>query len=80
VSKVRIEYFAVLREQAGVNEETVDTSARTAAQLYAQLAARHGFDLEQGRLKLAVNAQFSDWSTELRDGDEIVFIPPVAGG
>lgn len=80
MSRVRIEYFAVLREQAGMNEETIDTSARTAAQLYAQLAERHGFDLEQGRLKLAVNAQFRDWSTELRDGDEVVFIPPVAGG
>jgi molybdopterin synthase sulfur carrier subunit len=27
-----------------------------------------------------VNAEFSDWSRPLADGDEVVFIPPVAGG
>jgi molybdopterin converting factor small subunit len=27
-----------------------------------------------------VNAAFSDWERRLVDGDEIVFIPPVAGG
>jgi len=31
-------------------------------------------------LKVAVNEQFSDWSHLLRDGDTVVFIPPVAGG
>jgi molybdopterin synthase sulfur carrier subunit len=27
-----------------------------------------------------VNAQFSDWSRAVGEGDTIVFIPPVAGG
>ena len=78
--RVRVEYYAMLREQAGVNDETIETSARTPAQLYAELARRHAFDIGRERLKVAVNAQFRDWSVTLQDGDEVVFIPPVAGG
>jgi molybdopterin-guanine dinucleotide biosynthesis protein A len=80
VRRVRVEYYAMLREQAGVNDETIETSARTPAQLYAELARRHAFDIGRERLKVAVNAQFRDWSAPLEDGDEVVFIPPVAGG
>ena len=32
------------------------------------------------QLRVAINAAFADWESELRDGDEVVFIPPVAGG
>jgi molybdopterin converting factor subunit 1 len=77
---VSVEYFAMLREQSGMNEETVATNARTPAQLYDELVQRHGFDVDRTRLKVAINEQFRDWSSELRDGDEVVFIPPVAGG
>jgi molybdopterin converting factor subunit 1 len=80
VSRIRVEYYALLRERAGVNQETIETSAQTPAQLYAQLVERHGFDIERERLKVAINAQFRDWQAPLRDGDEVVFIPPVAGG
>jgi molybdopterin-guanine dinucleotide biosynthesis protein A len=78
--RVRVEYYATLREQAGMNDETIETSARTPAQLYAELARRHAFDIGRERLKVAVNAQFRGWSEPLHDGDEVVFIPPVAGG
>jgi molybdopterin-guanine dinucleotide biosynthesis protein A len=77
---LRVEYFAVLREQAGRREEVLDTHARTAAELYEELRARHGFHLSAAQLKVAVNAEFSDWNAALKHGDTVVFIPPVAGG
>ncbi len=77
---LRLHYYASLREQAGRQAETVDTAAATPAALYAELAARHGFRLPASQLKVAVNAAFSDWDRALDDGDEVVFIPPVAGG
>lgn len=80
MARVRLKYYALLREQAGRGEETVDTAAKDAASLYDELAARHGFSLGRSQLKVAVNAEFSDWSRPLADGDEVVFIPPVAGG
>ena len=75
-----LQYFAVLREQAGCREEQVTTSATTPDELYAEVRARHGFTLEANFLRVAVNDEFADWHTPLSDGDHSVFIPPVAGG
>ena len=80
MTRVRLHYYALFREQAGRHEEIVETGARTPAELYVELARRHGFKLPLSQLKVAVNSAFSDWNRALADGDEIVFIPPVAGG
>ena len=77
---VRIQYYAILREQAGRSEETLDTSAGTPAELYAELQQRHPFQLTSAQLKVALNSEFSDWQTPLKHGDTVVFIPSVAGG
>ncbi|HEY0683742.1 MAG TPA: NTP transferase domain-containing protein [Steroidobacter sp.] len=77
---LRIQYYAILREQAGRSEETLDTTAATPAELYDELSRRHPFQLAAAQLKVALNSEFSDWHTPLRHGDTVVFIPPVAGG
>jgi molybdopterin converting factor subunit 1 len=77
---VRVRYFAILREQSGLDEETVTTAAPTAAELYDELRSRHGFVLSRERLRVAINDDFRPWTTPLQDGDTLVFIPPVAGG
>jgi molybdopterin-guanine dinucleotide biosynthesis protein A len=78
--QLRIQYYALMREQAGRSEETLETSAATPADLYTELAARYGFTLLREQLKVAVNSEFSDWSRKLAANDAVVFIPPVAGG
>jgi molybdopterin synthase sulfur carrier subunit len=80
MTTVNLQYYAQLREQAGTSSEQVSTTATSLRGLYEELRLRHGFSLSSDTLKVAVNAQFSDWTRELRDGDTIVFIPPVAGG
>jgi molybdopterin converting factor subunit 1 len=77
---VKVQYYAVLREQAGRSEESLTTGARTPRELYQELKARYPFSLAPEMLRVAVNAEFSDWSQPLVDGDLVVFIPPVAGG
>ena len=77
---LRVQYYAILREQAGRSEETLDTTAATPAELYDELRRRHPFQLTASQLKVALNSEFSDWQTPLRHGDTVVFIPPVAGG
>ncbi len=78
--RVRVQYFAILREEAGLSDETVETSAQTVAELYDELSARHGFALSRERLKVVVNEEFDEWTRPVREGDTVVFIPPVAGG
>jgi molybdenum cofactor guanylyltransferase len=78
--QLKIQYYALMREQAGRSEETLETAAATPADLYSELAARYGFTLSREQLKVAVNSEFSDWSRKLAANDAVVFIPPVAGG
>jgi molybdopterin-guanine dinucleotide biosynthesis protein A len=77
---IRVQYYALLREQAGRSDETVITRARDARELYAELRARHPFTLPPEMLRVAINAEFGEWSQTLKAGDAVVFIPPVAGG
>lgn len=78
--RVAVQYYALLREQAGCGGESLFTAARTPQELYGELKARHPFTLPPQLLKVAVNAEFGEWSQPLADGDTVVFIPPVAGG
>lgn len=77
--KVRVRYFASLRDAAGIDGEDVDAGGGLRA-LYAGLAARHGFRLPPERLRVAINGDFVAWDAIPTDGDEVVFIPPVSGG
>jgi molybdopterin converting factor subunit 1 len=78
--QLNIQYYALMREQAGRSEECLESSAATPADLYDELTRRYGFTLTREQLKVAVNSEFSDWSRRLTAGDAVVFIPPVAGG
>ncbi|HWJ06980.1 MAG TPA: MoaD/ThiS family protein [Steroidobacteraceae bacterium] len=80
MKQIHVQYFAVLREQAGRSEESLQTSAATPADLYDQVKVAHGFALPRAMLRVAVNDEFRDWTTPLASGDRVVFIPPVAGG
>ncbi|MEZ5474416.1 MAG: NTP transferase domain-containing protein [Steroidobacteraceae bacterium] len=78
--EIRVQYFAILREQAGRREEVITTQARTPRELYDELRGSHSFTLTADSLRVAINGDFADWSRPLSTNDAVVFIPPVAGG
>ncbi len=78
--RLRVQYFAMLREQARCSEETVATAAANPAELYEELRRRHGFSLDAAQIKVAVDDDFAGWDAPLSDGARVVFIPPFAGG
>jgi molybdenum cofactor guanylyltransferase len=80
LKNLTVEYYALLREQAGRREEALQSAARTPRELYAELARRYPFTLPADLLRVAINAEFADWAQPLAEGDAIVFLPPVAGG
>jgi molybdopterin-guanine dinucleotide biosynthesis protein A len=77
---LNIQYYALLREQAGRSNESLLTRAATPAALYRELAVKYPFTLALEQLKVAINGEFSEWTRTLRANDAVVFIPPVAGG
>ncbi|KPK06689.1 MAG: molybdenum cofactor biosynthesis protein MoaD [Betaproteobacteria bacterium SG8_39] len=84
--KVRVLFFASLREQVGRAAEEVELPAgvATVAGLRAHLMARGGAwgaALADGRrLRAAVNQDIAAPEAALRTGDEVAFFPPVTGG
>jgi molybdopterin converting factor subunit 1 len=77
---IHIQYFAILREQRGVSEETFTTNLKTAQELYALIDSLYFFSLTPDMVRVAINNEFCPWETILKSGDHVVFIPPVAGG
>ena len=77
---VTAHYFAVFRERAGRESEPLSTSSQTAAELFDEIADRHGFADRRDRCKVAINGSLAAWDSALASGDEILFFPPVAGG
>ena len=77
---VQVNYFALFREKRGLKSEQCSTKAATLSEFYEELSARYGFGLAIQNLRVARNNEFCDWDSSFEAGDEIVFIPPVAGG
>lgn len=79
---VRTLFFATYRDLAGTGgfAVTLPDGAR-AADLVTELRARGGglASLPEAPA-VAVNMRYAPLSTVLADGDEVAFIPPVAGG
>ncbi len=80
MKKIILQYYAMLREERGLAQEMIETNAETLEQLYKELQQKHQFKLAVESLKVAVNEEFSDWKSSFKEGDTIVFIPPVSGG
>ena len=80
VKQIHIQYYALLKEQRGQSEETLETAAGTLEELFEELNGTYHFSLGKDRLKAAINDEMTAWSTQLKDKDTVVFIPPVAGG
>ena len=82
--RVHLKYFASIREAMGCSSETIETSAHTLAQLRDSLAQREGPPAEalhRGKVvRMALNQNMAEESSELIDGCEVAFFPPVTGG
>ncbi|MCD6707824.1 MAG: molybdopterin converting factor subunit 1 [Thiobacillus sp.] len=82
--KLRVLYFARLREHFGVAEESLDFAGATAADLVAALRTRGGVwaeDLAAGRaFRVAVNQDVVALDALLPDNAEVAIFPPVTGG
>ena len=56
----------------------------TVSTVFERLQTHHGCLFgpilpSKARLRVAINEAFAEWDTPVHDGDEVAFIPPVAG-
>lgn len=74
--RVRVRWFAALRERRGTTEEEVELpEGLSAREAYARLAPP-----AEVPVAYVVNGETVPASTRLGDGDEVAFLPPVGGG
>ena len=84
--KVKVLYFAALREQLGTAQEEIELPAGvgTVAALRSHLRGRGGaWELALAEAKLvraALNQDMAPPSAALKPNDEVAFFPPVTGG
>ncbi len=75
---IKVRYFASLKERVGHSEIELDLAAPLSArniwrQLNPDLALSEN-------LLAAVNMEYIDLDTAVKEGDELAFFPPVTGG
>ena len=80
--RVNLLYFASFRDAAGLSEQVRELPEGTRVRQLWETVTR-----ELPRLAAfptmppaAVNREYVNGETVLRDGDEVAFLPPVAGG
>ena len=84
--QIQLRFFAGIRESLGTAHETVAVPAgvRTIGDVRNFLRERGGVwadALAEGRLlRMAYNQEMTDAATELTEGCEVAFFPPVTGG
>ncbi len=82
MTRLKIRAFAGLRDALGTGAfEFVVSDGSDIDALLAQLAAAYpAADLPNQHFSVAVNRQYCEHSTLLKEGDEVALIPPVSGG
>jgi molybdopterin synthase sulfur carrier subunit len=82
--KVHVRYFASLRENIGLSQESVETQATDVATLRSELMARgehYSACLALDRpVRMALNQLMVQGNAALTEGCEVGFFPPVTGG
>ena len=84
--KVKVLFFASLREQLGTGEQDLELPAgvSTVAALRSHLRSRGGayervFN-DRNLVRAAVNQDMVQPGAAIKTGDEVAFFPPVTGG
>ena len=77
--RVRVRFFASLREHLGARSERTLAAGTTVGSLWRALVTDRP-ELRDVPVRFAVNEAYVDGAHRLSEGDEVAFFPPVSGG
>ena len=76
--KVKLVYFGLIAQKLGLSDEQIDLNNTDLNQLIAEQKIKYPV-LGSINFKVAVNHILQD-NVKIKEGDEIAFLPPFAGG
>ena len=81
---IRVRLFAAIRETLGREQVDLDLAdGATAEDVWRELVRSEpsgALAARRHNLAAAVNRKYARFDEPLKEGDEVVFIPPVSGG
>jgi len=82
--RIRVKLFAQLRDRAATGDVLCELPAgetATVADVWQSLIVMHpALAPFASSVSSAVNAEYAKRQTQVHDGDEVAFLPPVSGG
>ena len=77
--KIKVRYFASLRETLGRPEDILqsDEIQLTVTQVWAQATGQQSLP---DKVLIALNHEYVNAEKKVKEGDEVAFFPPVTGG
>ena len=77
-----VRLFASLGDTVGRRSLTMDfPDPRTVAGVFEKLTLQWPeVEFLRSSLLIAVNYEYANWDTSLKEGDEVAFFPPMTGG
>lgn len=79
--RVKILYFSSVRDKIGLPSEEIDFNGETLNDLKNTLIEKYPQIRENlEKVMFAINQEYADLNTFLKDGDTVAIIPPVSGG
>ncbi len=77
--KVTIKYFGMIAETAGKSEEILDLESGVSVQDLKDQQIQKYKIADPEAVQIAVNQDLNS-NSDLKEGDEVAFLPPFAGG
>lgn len=79
---IRVLFFASLADVVGMRETSLDAAdLPDVKSVFARFEEKHPRLAEfRKSILYAVNSEFAEPDAEVKDGDEVAFLPPVSGG
>ncbi len=76
--RIKVKLFANLREKFGYDEKDIEISdGTTLNDVWMRVAENSDW---RDEILMAVNMDYANPDTLVKDGDEVAFFPPVTGG
>lgn len=78
--KIRVLYFASLREKLGRAGDELEVAAGSTARAVLEQVLGERLAEYRAAVAFSVNYEYTAGDRPLADGDEVAFLPPVSGG